>query len=253
MELIVDLELRDWLSRDCIPEKCTELLEKDLLENGIRDKIVVWRKRNLILDGHRRYEIAKKHNLPFEVHYLDFETFPECKAWMEMNQNERRNHDSGTVKQYLAELFKSRVKAGVKREKALEEVAAQTGVSTQTVRRANRHSDALDSLPKKVADKLKDVRVTTRDIQDLSELPEEHQLNVVQQFEDGEFKTLGQALRGEGEKDSAKDREKRFAEAIKNLGVFAKSLDYLKDDGEKQYSECRKHVSDLGEILRKWR
>lgn len=252
MDLIIDSDLRTYLDSDGIPKECTELLEKDLIENGIRDKIVVWKRRGVILDGHRRYEIAKKHNLKFDVHYLDFETFPECKEWMDLNQNMRRNQDPNTIKEYLSSLYKKKVKSGVKKEKALDEVASQAGVSTRTVRRANDHQEAMSAIAKPVKEKVKALKAKTRDIEELAELPEELQEDVIRQVESGEFKTLGEALRGEGEQETAKDRAKLFKEAVKNLGILAKSIDHLKGEGEVQYAECRRYVTAIGEALRKW-
>src|SRR5699024_4509986 len=58
-------------------------------QDGIRDKLIVWDKT--IIDGHNRYEIAKKHNLEFEVKRLHFISKEEAVNWMLNNQLGRRN------------------------------------------------------------------------------------------------------------------------------------------------------------------
>ena len=39
-------------------------LEKSILEEGCRDPLVIWKWNSVILDGHNRYEICTKHNIP---------------------------------------------------------------------------------------------------------------------------------------------------------------------------------------------
>jgi len=87
MELKIDEELRNLipsLSYDEFSE-----LEKSVLEEGIRDPICVW--GLTIIDGHHRYELAKKHNLPFDMRQISFANKAEAKIWMLTNQIARRN------------------------------------------------------------------------------------------------------------------------------------------------------------------
>ena len=64
-------------------------LEENLLREGCRDPLVVW--NNVILDGHNRYDICSRHNLPFQVVERPFNTRREAKAWIIRNQLGRRN------------------------------------------------------------------------------------------------------------------------------------------------------------------
>lgn len=75
-----------------IPALTTEefsLLEKSVLEEGIREPLIVW--GETLVDGHNRYKIAKKHNLEFKTISKDFDTFDEVKLWIIQNQLGRRN------------------------------------------------------------------------------------------------------------------------------------------------------------------
>ena len=47
-------------------------LERNCLQDGIRDAIVLW--NDTIIDGHNRYEIAKKHGLEFRTESKQFDT-----------------------------------------------------------------------------------------------------------------------------------------------------------------------------------
>jgi transcriptional regulator with XRE-family HTH domain len=64
-------------------------LEENLLENGIREAISIW--QDIIIDGHNRYEIAQRHNLPFVIVSYDFKTETDVILWIIKNQFGRRN------------------------------------------------------------------------------------------------------------------------------------------------------------------
>lgn len=66
-----------------------ELLEKSILEEGCRDSIIIW--NNTIVDGHNRYEICTKHEIPFNTTSMEFENVEQVKEWMINNQFSRRN------------------------------------------------------------------------------------------------------------------------------------------------------------------
>lgn len=68
-------------------------LEANCLSEGIRDAIVIWTTEsgNFIADGHNRYEIAMRHQLPFNTHVLQLEDEFDVIDWIITNQLGRRN------------------------------------------------------------------------------------------------------------------------------------------------------------------
>lgn len=64
-------------------------LESNILEDGCREAIITW--KGIIVDGHNRYEICHKHQIPFEVHEMSFESREDVIAWICANQLGRRN------------------------------------------------------------------------------------------------------------------------------------------------------------------
>ena len=68
-------------------------LEKSILEEGIREPIIVW--NGYIVDGHTRYKIAQKHNLEFKTVEKEFDDMESVKLWMIDNQKGRRNLTDG--------------------------------------------------------------------------------------------------------------------------------------------------------------
>ena len=87
-EYRIDPELKSIMSELAKDEKDT--LEKSLLQDGYKGPpIVVW--EDTIIDGHNRYELCRKHNIPFEVQEMRFDSKDEVIQWMIRAQIGRRN------------------------------------------------------------------------------------------------------------------------------------------------------------------
>jgi len=66
------------------------LLEKSIREeNGCRNAIIVW--KGLIIDGHKRYVICRKYDIPYKVEKMSFPSKRDAKIWIVNNQLARRN------------------------------------------------------------------------------------------------------------------------------------------------------------------
>jgi hypothetical protein len=66
-------------------------LEANLLDDGCRDRLVVWRQSGTLLDGHHRHEICRQRGIPFKVTPLDFADRNAALQWAVLNQMGRRN------------------------------------------------------------------------------------------------------------------------------------------------------------------
>lgn len=64
-------------------------LEQSILAEGCRDALIVW--DNTLIDGHNRYQICTKHNIPFKTSEKAFESRDDAMLWIIDNQNSRRN------------------------------------------------------------------------------------------------------------------------------------------------------------------
>ena len=67
-------------------------LEGDILENGCYAPIIV-NQDMVIVDGHNRFRICEKHNLPFKMLVFTFADLLEAKQWALDTQKGRRNLD----------------------------------------------------------------------------------------------------------------------------------------------------------------
>ena len=123
-----------------------EQLEKNILEEGIRDPLVVW--NGVLVDGHNRYEIAKKHGLDYETVERDFCSEDEAKAWIIQNQLGRRNlskYDRSVMalrlKETIAEKAKERMfdpMQNFAQGTTRGEIANIAGVSHETIRKVEK-------------------------------------------------------------------------------------------------------------------
>ena len=86
-EIIIDSEFRDLIPP--LDAATKRLLEENLIENGCRDALVVW--NGTLVDGHHRYEICLRHNIPFRTVDKDFASREEALIWIISTQVSRRN------------------------------------------------------------------------------------------------------------------------------------------------------------------
>lgn len=83
----IDPELNNVLPE--LSDSDYKALEQSLLTDGFKGApIMVW--GNIIVDGHNRYDICNKHNIPFEVKNIEFESKEEAILWMVRQQIGRR-------------------------------------------------------------------------------------------------------------------------------------------------------------------
>lgn len=83
----IDLEFKNLIPP--LTEEERNGLEESLLKEGCRDALVLW--GDTIIDGHNRYEICTKHEIPFETVNREFESRNEVIEWIIKNQFGRRN------------------------------------------------------------------------------------------------------------------------------------------------------------------
>lgn len=82
-----------------------EQLEENIKQYGCREPICVF--KNTIIDGHNRYNICTKHNIPFYIQEIDFNTREEIIIWICANQLGRRNISLETKKYLIGKRYEA--------------------------------------------------------------------------------------------------------------------------------------------------
>ena len=91
-------------------------LEANILSDGCRDPIVVWKR--YIIDGHNRYEICMRHGIPFDILEMEFACKEAVLAWICANQLGRRNITEETRKFLIGMQYETEKIAVTKRNAA---------------------------------------------------------------------------------------------------------------------------------------
>lgn len=79
MDIVVNEELKAYIE-PLTPDE-HEALERSLLAEGCRDALVLW--GDVLVDGHNRYGICRKHGLPFQtVQHAQFKSMADVHLWM---------------------------------------------------------------------------------------------------------------------------------------------------------------------------
>lgn len=148
--------------RDLIPPLNDEelaMLEESIVTNGCESALVVW--DGVIVDGHNRYAICQKHNIPFSVAEKSFDSREDAMLWMLRNQLGRRNLNSyqrSDLALKLEPLMASEAKLrkgqrtdlgqnsapGSQMGKTSHKLAEMAGVSHDTIKKVKKLNEAAD-------------------------------------------------------------------------------------------------------------
>lgn len=91
-DIIVDAEFAA-LIPPLTPDERQQLEENIKAHGGARDPIVVWPSKGkmTLIDGHNRYEICTRLDVPFEIEEVRFDDRNAAMLWIIDNQKGRRN------------------------------------------------------------------------------------------------------------------------------------------------------------------
>lgn len=154
-DIIVDAEFAALIPPLSAEER--QQLEENIAEHGgARDPLVVWASKGTLtlLDGHNRYEICTRLDLPFEIDEMRFSDRSHAEEWIIRNQFGRRNL-SAYVRTQLAlrleETISARAKANQVRKPACsvpQKSAEQIETRKEVARIANVSHDTVAKVKK---------------------------------------------------------------------------------------------------------
>lgn len=131
-KLVIDAEFQKVLEPHS-PEELQQL-EENLMNDGCRDAIVVWKGKGIIVEGATRKILCDKHDIPYKINSIAFESREEVVRWIVDNQLGRRNI-SAEAKHAIRE---ARIKIVEKLRadgNSLRSIAETAGVSESQIRR----------------------------------------------------------------------------------------------------------------------
>lgn len=129
VNIIVDDEFKKLITPLTAEER--KGLEESILKEGCRDALILW--GNTLIDGHNRYEICTKHNIPFKTVEHKFENRQDAIKWIILNQFGRRNlptHERARLALRLKPVIAERAKEN--KQEAANKMNASIGNNVST-------------------------------------------------------------------------------------------------------------------------
>jgi N6-adenosine-specific RNA methylase IME4 len=156
--IIIDAELRRLVPPLADEER--QALEENILRDGCREPLVVWRGYDILLDGHHRHEICRRHGIEFAITDVDLPDREAAADWIDANQLGRRNltpDQSALLRGRRYNRLKRAQGAplgnanaakqsgqNVHFERTAERLAREHGVDEKTIRRDGAFANAVD-------------------------------------------------------------------------------------------------------------
>ena len=88
-DIRIDPEFRELVP--ALPDQERAALQENLLRDGCRDPLVVWKGRGILLDGHHRLQLCREHDIAYTTAEVSLPSRDAAKVWIITNQFGRRN------------------------------------------------------------------------------------------------------------------------------------------------------------------
>ena len=202
-EVIIDKEFQ--LLLPALDKVTYAWLEENILQYGCREPLVLW--DGILIDGHNRYEICMKHDIPFNTTSMEFETRDNALIWIISTQVSRRNlrpfllsyyrglHYNADKRSHGGDRFKQQ-RPNIHNEYLGETTAArlaeQYNVSSSTIQRDAQLADAITAIGRTSPDAQREIlsgkaRISKKKLCELSTGPEEDVITAAEKIENGTF------------------------------------------------------------------
>ena len=207
-EIIIDEEFRFLLPT--LDNETYARLEEDLLQNGCRDALVLW--RGILIDGYNRFAICTKHDIPYSTVDMEFDSREDVLIWIIKNQISRRNLTPIQLSHFRGVHFRSERKKTTnenghnqfsevvpqnegqpKSRSTAVRLANQYNVSRATIERDSRTAEAIDAIGE-ISPEAKrmilagEMKLDRKTLKSFSSMPIEELSDVATEIEDGTFK-----------------------------------------------------------------
>ena len=222
--IVIDAEFKSLIPPLSLEERLQ--LEENLLREGCRDPLVVWRENNILLDGHNRYEICTHHDIPFCTERIELKDREAAKEWLIRNQLGRRNLNPFALSYFRGKLYnylKAKVtnlegnnqyqqtatcieeKAKVRRKncaqpKTADILASEHKVGSRTIQNDGQFSSSVDTLADLVGKELRpsilsrETKLTKTQTKELADLAKSHPEVVKETFSSGSSSKKGKDI-----------------------------------------------------------
>ena len=202
--IIIDEDFRNLLPP--LSKDTYAALEENLIQNGCRDSLVLW--NGTLVDGHNRYEICTRLDIPYNTVDKEFDSKDEALIWIITTQVARRNLSPRLLSYYRGLHYRTDKKIkgtysrgerelnssqnGDYQNRTVGKLAEIYNVSKNTIGRDGKGADAVDAIGE-VSPEAKRmilaeaVRIDKKDLQALASASREEVAEVAMQIEEGTY------------------------------------------------------------------
>lgn len=220
-EILIKKELKNFIPS--LSKEEYQQLEKNLLEEGCRDPLIVWEKENelVLVDGFNRHKICNQHNISYRVERKKFENEEEAKDYMINNQLGRRNLHPDQLSYFRGLKYERMKKQNRGYDQVIstgqndlwtaDKLAQEFKVSEKTIKRDAEFSRGIEligeSNPRLKNDILSGkVKVKKSDVQELAKAKEDNSVKSIKN--EADLYNKAQALRKQKEEEKEQKRQK---------------------------------------------
>jgi hypothetical protein len=268
-EIIIDEEFQRLFPPLDEQEFCK--LEENILTYGCMNPLVLW--EGILIDGHNRYNIVTKHNLPFNTISLEFKSRDEVIAWMIRVQIDRRNLTPMQLTYYRGMHYNIEKKMHGDADRITKSspsgqnvhlegstanrLSEQYRVTSRTIRRDALISDViiaigLESEEAKHSILSGETRISRKQLREMSSEPEEHIAKTASKIASGTFKEKPTST-ATGAPDHTAGNHPLTADIINDTNNFIsriKTIESIKNPKELKKA-MRTHIDTLEELYKR--
>jgi hypothetical protein len=282
-EIIIDEEFQRLFPMLDEQQFCN--LENDILEHGCMNPLVLW--NGILIDGHNRYNIVTKNNLPFNTISLEFNSRDEVIAWMIKVQIDRRNLTPMQLTYYRGMHYniEKKMHGGDRKTeefsrghydplngKTANKLSEQYRISPRTIKRDGQIADVIIAIGKESEEAkssilLGETRISRKKLREMSSDSDEHIAKTASKIESGTFEEKQNAATTGSQDNTGVDtddisatnpannsagKHPLTADIINEANALIDNIQTIKtaDDSEKIKKAVRKHINAL-EVLYK--
>lgn len=129
-------------------------LEANMLRDGCREPLVTW--GGILVDGHNRHRICEAHGIGYQTLEMPFADREAVADWIDANQLGRRNLGADQMSLLRGRRYNRTKQQGARTDKTsahfeqklttAEKLAAEYGVSRETIKRDGQYAAAVEQL-----------------------------------------------------------------------------------------------------------
>ena len=216
-KIIIDEEFKGLLP--ALDAQTYALLEESLLENGCLHPLVLW--NDILIDGHNRYEICTKHEIPFQTVNKEFASRDVALIWIISTQVARRNltpiqlsyyrgvhynadkRVQGAANLYSEQMKKAQNGPQPQNGSTAVRLAEQYNVSKNTIKRDAQLAQAINAIGESSPEAKKDIlsgnaNITRQRLQELAGGGSEDEIrSIAESIETGTYEKPKRSAAGE--------------------------------------------------------